>query len=242
MTTEFPDPYLIPGTQVLRNVLGETDQARLMEMENDLSMARMMMFREHLPAAEGTVAQLQHIHWFLFQDVYAWAGELRTINIEKGGSLFFAVERFGMCIQYCEKTLQDDNLLVGLDRDAFVRRLAVNYDNFNVLHPFREGNGRAQRLFWDVVAAGAGWQLDWSMVTGRENDEASYEAMHTSGYGKLERLLDRIVKPLNGPLERGAFISCGDVLSNARMAEAYSPQEYAALERRYTLPSGENDT
>lgn len=78
------DPYLIPGTNVLRNLVGATDEDALAAAENDLCSARAAILREHLPPAEGTLEQLRRIHWFLFQDVYGWAGEIRTIDMGKG--------------------------------------------------------------------------------------------------------------------------------------------------------------
>lgn len=73
-----PDPYLIPGTNVLRNLVGATDEDALAAAENDLCSARAAILREDLPPAEGTLEQLRRIHRFLFQDVYDWAGEIRV--------------------------------------------------------------------------------------------------------------------------------------------------------------------
>lgn len=61
------DPYLIPGTNVLRNFVGVTDEDALAAAENDLCSARAAILREHLPPAEGTLEQLRRIHRFLFQ-------------------------------------------------------------------------------------------------------------------------------------------------------------------------------
>lgn len=58
----------------------------------------------------------------------------------------------------------DPYLVPDTDHDTFVKRLSVNYDNFNVLHPFREGNGRTQRMFWDLIAQAAGWHFDWNLT------------------------------------------------------------------------------
>jgi hypothetical protein len=77
------DPYLIPGTNVLRNLVGATDEDALAAAENDLCSARAAILRENLPPAEGTLEQLRRIHRFLFQDVYDWAGEIRTIDMGK---------------------------------------------------------------------------------------------------------------------------------------------------------------
>lgn len=151
------DPYLIPGTNVLRNLVGATDEDALAAAENDLCSARAAILREDLPSAEGTLEQLRRIHRFLFRDVYDWAGEVRTIDMGKGEGLpFQPLELFSIGVRYSEEVLRGDDLLKGLGHDEFVKRLSVSYNNFNILHPFREGNGRTQRIFWEIIAREAG--------------------------------------------------------------------------------------
>lgn len=148
MVDEVFDPYLIPHTRVLKNKLNVQTQEDLDFFENDLVSVRSYKLYENLPHAEGTVKQLQWIHHYLFQDVYDWAGQIRTIDMSKGGGEpFHPLEYMGAGIRYCEQTLKNDNLLQGLSIDEFISKLSVNYNNFNVLHPFREGNGRTQRVF-----------------------------------------------------------------------------------------------
>lgn len=151
------DPYLIPGTNVLRNLVGATDEDALAAAENDLCSARAAILRENLPPAEGTLEQLRRIHRFLFQDVYDWAGEIRTIDMGKGEGLpFQPLELFSIGVHYSEGVLRGDDLLKDLGHEEFVKRLSVSYNNFNILHPFREGNGRTQRIFWEIIAREAG--------------------------------------------------------------------------------------
>lgn len=191
------DPYLIPGTRVLRNKLGITDARALDEAESDLSMARMNEFLEHPNIkVDGTVEQLQRIHRYLFQDVYDWAGQIRTVDIHKSGGMpFQPVELFPMGARYAEETLRNDNQLKGMDRDRFIERLAVDYDNFNVLHPFREGNGRTQRVFWTLIADEAGWRLDWRQTTASQIKSTSKIAMEKGDRRPLEEMFDRIASP-----------------------------------------------
>ncbi|MCZ4465049.1 cell filamentation protein Fic, partial [Bifidobacterium longum subsp. longum] len=74
------DTYLIPGTNVLRNLIGATTVTELEAAENDLVSARMLEFQSNLPVAQGTLRQLQQIHRQLFQDIYDWAGQIRTVD------------------------------------------------------------------------------------------------------------------------------------------------------------------
>lgn len=191
------DPYLIPGTNVLRNKVNAHGEQELADAENDLVNARYSKLSIVPLAAEGAVKQLQWIHHYLFQDVYEWAGRIRTIDMSKGGgSVFQPLQLFPTGVQYAESTLQADRMLQGLDRGRFIERLAVNFDNFNTLHPFREGNGRTQRVFWTLVARDAGWGLDWSQVSKRENDIASFIAHENVDYHLLTRMFETITQPL----------------------------------------------
>ena len=198
MVDEVFDPYLIPHTRVLKNKLNVQTQEELDFFENDLVSVRSYKLYENLPHVEGTVKQLQWIHHYLFQDVYDWAGQIRTIDMSKGsGEPFHPLEYMGVGIRYCEQTLKNDNLLQGLSIDEFISKLSVNYNNFNVLHPFREGNGRTQRVFWDIVARDAGYHFDWGLITQRINDEASIQAKDANDTKLLEDMFHIITKPLN---------------------------------------------
>ena len=195
------DPYLIPGTNVLRNLVGATDEDALAAAENDLCSARAAILREDLPSAEGTLGQLRRMHRFLFRDVYDWAGEVRTIDMGKGEGLpFQPLELFSIGVRYSEEVLRGDDLLKGLGHDEFVKRLSVSYNNFNILHPFREGNGRTQRIFWEIIAREAGWHFDWGLIDKRTNDQASIAGMQRNDLRPLEDMFRRIVKPLSEPL------------------------------------------
>jgi cell filamentation protein len=191
--------------------------------------------------AEGTVSQLQWIHHYLFQDVYEWTGRIRTIDMSKGGgSVFQPLQLLDTGVQYAETTLRDDHMLQGLDRGRFIERLAVSFDNFNTLHPFREGNGRTQRVFWTLIARDAGWGLDWSQVSKRENDMASFIAHENVDYHPLEAMFDKIVQPLPPEQDRRLLPSIAfkagtdETLGQPNMYQALSASEYEQQKQRYS--------
>lgn len=199
MTEPADDPYIDPATGVLRNLVGAKTKVALEEIEGDLSFARLVQLVDHPVAPTGDLDELRAIHRHLFQDVYAWAGELRTINMRKsvpGADLFLPVELLWAAAGNAFMQLREDNMLTGLSREQFVERLAHHYDQVNYLHPFREGNGRTQRLFWDRIAVNAGWVLDWSKTTGQVNDDACRIATRDSDLSPLKRMLDEIVRDL----------------------------------------------
>lgn len=82
-SADFVDPYLIPGSTVLRNLVGATTAADLAMAEGDLSFARALQLLDEPPIATYDLNDLRRIHFHLFQDVYDWAGELRTVDVRK---------------------------------------------------------------------------------------------------------------------------------------------------------------
>ncbi|WEV59753.1 Fic family protein [Bifidobacterium sp. ESL0728] len=232
----FVDPYLIGGTDVLKNLVGAKTQNDLLHAESMLVTYSSAILRSKQLHAKGTISQLCFIHRSLFAEVYPWAGEFRRVDISKGGSTFLPVAFPETGSQYVESVLQEDGLLKGMGRKTFIQRLSVNYDNLNNLHPFREGNGRAQRIFWELVACDAGWHFDWGLVTKSFNDQASIAAMHDDDLSLLERMFDTIVKPLDEPLVAGPdlqALSHGEYVPSQTSSTLIDSAKSAELYERY---------
>jgi cell filamentation protein len=100
------------------------------------------------------------IHRYLFQDVYEWAGKIRTVNISKDGKPFFEGERFQTGFQYINSLILEFSKIPNNERSNISQKLAEILDNINFLHPFREGNGRAQREFIRTLALQKGFSLN----------------------------------------------------------------------------------
>jgi cell filamentation protein len=192
----FLDPYLDPGTGLLRNRVGARTKDALEEAEGDLSFTRLMQLMEHPPKSSGDLAELQAIHRYLFQDVYEWAGQVRTVDIRKnveGARFFLPVAMIDRAASFAATELRDENMLRGLAQDRFIERLAYHYEQFNYIRPFREGNGRAQRVFWNRITRDAGWQLDWRPVQGSANDQACRAASDQQDFAPLREMFSQIV-------------------------------------------------
>jgi len=184
------DPYLDTQSWVLRNRLHISDRGVLREAEDLVVSARIAeLDLVDLPATYGA-GLLRAIHRHLFQDIYDWAGEHRTVGISKNGQAFTAPESI-------------DRELVAFERElsAFrppqtlaecVPRLARLYERLNRIHPFREGNGRAQRAFWDLFLAEHNLALQWGEADKDENDLACREGAE-GRFASLEQLLTRIL-------------------------------------------------
>ena len=196
--SEFHDPYIDQQTGVLRNLVGATSQSALNAAESDLTFARATQLHKRYIPRTNDLDELCAIHQHLFQDVYDWAGQPRTVDIRKNrdGAAFFApVSMIKRSAGYAAASLRDGGLLRSLPREQLVERLAFHYDQFNYLHPFREGNGRAQRIFWSRVVRDAGCVLDWRDVPGEVNDAACHHAA-AGDLGPLVTMFDALVTQL----------------------------------------------
>ncbi len=188
------DPYLDPSTGVFRNRLGLTDRAALAAAEVELSSVRIDQLKHRRLPGRYDLDHLRAFHWTIFQDVYPWAGQLRTVLIVKAGAMF--------CLPHLiEPTAEDvfDRLaaadhLRGRDRAGFVDGLAPLLAEVNALHPFREGNGRTQRAFLTQLARDAGFRLRWEGVDRDANVDAA-RAAADGDLAPLRALLDPVVQP-----------------------------------------------
>jgi cell filamentation protein len=194
----YRDPYLDQHTGILTNLIGARTAAELAAAEADLVAVRTLQLFRHPPAPTRDLVELQAIHRHLFQDVYPWAGQLRTVDLRKtvpGAQPFLPVSMITRSAGFVFDQLRQDRYLQHLDRDRFIERLAYHYDQVNYLHPFREGNGRTQRFFFDSLAVAAGWWLDWTQVTGAVNDAASRTAAEDHDLTALQEMFAVILTP-----------------------------------------------
>ncbi|WP_121253049.1 Fic/DOC family protein [Nocardioides ferulae] len=189
----LPDRYL-DESGVLRNLLGLGDRAALAEAETDLVEARFLTWSG---PQERTFdqAHLCAIHRHLFQDVYEWAGEYRTVGISKGGpDGFWPWELLVARTDKVLGALRAGPLLRGpLGDEIFAQQIADLYRDLNHLHPFREGNGRTQRIFLNDVAGASDRVIEWQRVRRDENDSACAHSLSTQSSSRLRSLLEPVI-------------------------------------------------
>ena len=152
MYQSVPDPYCYPGTSVLKNLPDLRDQAELDAFETLITAQRA---EEPLPNGRLGYAHYRAIHRHLFQDVFAWAGKLRTVRIAKGGSMFCYPEHIDREMRKLFEGLARERFLIGLPAAEFAIRAARALAELNAIHPFREGNGRAQLAYLTLLASNA---------------------------------------------------------------------------------------
>jgi cell filamentation protein len=135
------DPYVYPGTNVLKNKLDIREHALLERTERRLAGIRSVV---GMPTGNFDLAHLQSIHRHLYQDLYEWAGEIRTVEISKDGHQFQFRQYIATGMADVYRRLSVARFLHGLPAAEFAQRVAEIIGDINYVHPFREGNGRTQ--------------------------------------------------------------------------------------------------
>jgi cell filamentation protein len=184
------DPYVYPGSGVLRNRLGLTTSEALDVIERQLVTERAS---EGAPAGDFDLAHLQAIHRHLFQDIFDWAGELRTVEISKDGHQFQFVRFVATGMADVHRRIVTSDYLRGLPVTAFSTQAGVLLGDVNYVHPFRDGNGRTQLQYLRQLADRAGHALDLSLIDSSTWIAAS-RAAHVGDYAPMAAEIARVVR------------------------------------------------
>ena len=186
--------YCYPGTNILKNKLNIRNLQQLQEAEREITSLRTAEFLDKATTADYHLDMpfFKELHRFIFQDVYAWAGEFRTVDIAKGNmscrSVFIEAQ-----LAEIFSNLKAENDLMGLTRERLAVRLAHYLGELNAVHPFREGNGRVQRIFITLLALKNGYHAQFSKISKEDMLRASNETFHLH-YEFMEQLMEKILE------------------------------------------------
>ncbi len=148
-----------PGTSMLINKFNIRDEEKLSEAESAITSARIAQWLNAPKADSFDFAHYKAIHRFLFSDLYDWAGCVRTVDISKKGTAFTPAKDIERQADLLFQRLGERRLFKGLAHDAFAEEIVDFYCASNILHPFREGNGRTQRVFLTQLIRNAGYDI-----------------------------------------------------------------------------------
>jgi cell filamentation protein len=178
-------PYCYPGTDVYRNKENIRDQDELEGLERLATARRLETLPHNLPI---TVDGFREIHRYMLQDVYDWAGEYRTVTTGRGAPFckaeFIAAE---MAKRFA--SINAENNLRGLAPAQFAARAAEHSCELNAIHPFLDGNGRAQRAFLEILAEQAGHRIDLARIDPEAWNEAAKVSYWTQDYGPMGEII-----------------------------------------------------
>ena len=156
------------GTTCLINKFDIHDESKLAILESDITLAKSIIL-EHMPIELPMDFNFyKNIHRVLFEDIYDWAGELRTVDISKKGTNFCSVNQLEELCENCFKRLISNNYFKDLNKKEFINEIVDFYITLNMLHPFREGNGRTQRIFITKLIKYNDYDFDFANM---DNDE-----------------------------------------------------------------------
>jgi cell filamentation protein, protein adenylyltransferase len=180
------DPYVYPGTDTLRNKESIRDPEELARLERQAAANRMETLPDNISIS---VEGYREIHRYIFQDVYDWAGQDRTVDIAKNNSLFCLAPYIDQELEKRFTAIQRENNLCGLSADQFAERAAEHISELNAIHPFREGNGRVQRAFLEILGRQADHEIDLTRIDPAAWNEASIEAFRTVNCSKMREII-----------------------------------------------------
>lgn len=184
------DHYCYRGTSTLKNKLNIQSMDVLEQAEREITAltAEKIKFS---PPPYG-LPYMQSLHRALFSELYSWAGEIRNVDISKGGTRFCNCQRVEAESHKLFFSLEKERWLKGLSKEDFCSKLAEYYCEINMLHPFREGNGRVQRLLFEHLSLAAGYDLDWADVSPSEWIQANIDGVNVN-YAPMAKIFNRIV-------------------------------------------------
>jgi cell filamentation protein len=186
---DIADVYCYENSSVLKNKLGLQNQEELDAFEADITALRIIALDNNPVDGEFDLEHLKKIHFEVFQDIYEWAGKIRTVDIWKNESHFANIRMIDSAANRVFTDLAKENFFEGKDLEFVAKRLAHYLSELNVLHPFRDGNGRTQRIFISQLAQRAGYALNYEDLDMR----VIYTAMEQAFFGDESKLSELIL-------------------------------------------------
>lgn len=189
----MPDKkYCYKDSDILINKFDIRDVKKLKLAERKLTMLRLLELFYDPIEGRFDLAHLQNIHRYIFQDIYEWSGEIRTIDIAKE-HMFCNAKFIRPQADEIFLKLKKESYLGKLDNDGFIKRLAYYLGEINALHPFREGNGRSQREFIRALALRNGYVIHYDRITPKEMISASIKSFMCN-YCEMEELIKKCIE------------------------------------------------
>lgn len=152
------------NTTVLINKFDIRDENQLNALEQSITSVLIAKASMDIPFENVDFEFYKSLHKYVFSDIYEWAGEIRKVNISKKGTNFCPVEKIEKNGLRIFNNLHKANFLKALEGDEFIDKFVELYCELNYLHPFREGNGRIQRLFLSMLLKHNGKKIDFTKI------------------------------------------------------------------------------
>ena len=191
---KYIDPnnqYTYPDSTVLVNKQNITNIEEAYRNEHLFVTRRLADLRLE-PIQVYSMSDILAIHNYLFQDVYAWAGQYRKVNISKSGNPFMPIQSFNTAETHMNNLIHSYHQTAN-SKDEFIMHLSEILDNLNYFHPFREGNGRTQREVIRALALSKGYS---AQIRVEQDDEVYNLYMDGTVHEDLEKLKELLIRIL----------------------------------------------
>ena len=165
--------YCYPDSNILKNKLNIRDNKLLKTAEEEITLIKQMELLKNPIKGNFSKAHLMNIHKFIFEDIYSFAGKIRREQISKADTLFYPPNLIDRELDKVFAKIKEKNMLRETDEEKVFDNLAYVMAELNIIHPFREGNGRTIREFIRLMAKRMRYDLNWGNVDKEELLEAS---------------------------------------------------------------------
>lgn len=190
------DSYLWPGQRCMANTLGIHNEIELDEAVNKYAATRMPDLMAEAIPERFDADYLRHIHKTLFQDCYDWAGEYRQCPMGRNMDYADPESIPRRVSEFCE-SFRRDVLVPVLPERELADTLALKWAALNAIHPFRDGNGRSQTMFFTAACRSIGYDLSFSLQD-RKNLRAARDSASEGRAGLLAGMIARSLQPIEG--------------------------------------------
>ena len=184
--------YCYPDSNVLKNKLNIRENKLLKTAEEEITLIKQMELLKHPIKGNFSKSHLMNIHKFIFEDIYSFAGKIRKEQISKADTLFYPPNLIDRELDKVFAKIKEKNMLKEIDKEKIFDNLAYVMAELNIIHPFREGNGRTIREFIRLMAKRMGYDLNWGNVDREELLEASI--LSVDNYKVLVGILEECVE------------------------------------------------
>ena len=184
--------YCYPDSNVLKNKLNIKDNKLLKTAEEEITLIKQMELLKNPIKGNFSKAHLMNIHKFIFEDIYSFAGKIRREQISKADTMFYPPNLIDRELDKVFAKIKEKNMLRETDEEKVFDNLAYVMAELNIIHPFREGNGRSIREFIRLMAKRMGYDLNWGNVDREELLEASI--LSVDNYKLLIGILEACVE------------------------------------------------
>ena len=165
--------YCYPDSNVLKNKLNIRENKLLKTAEEEITLIKQMELLKNPIKGNFSKAHLMNIHKFIFEDIYSFAGKIRKEQISKADTLFYPPDLIDRELDKVFAKIKEKNMIKETDEEKVFDNLAYVMAELNIIHPFREGNGRSIREFIRLMAKRMGYDLNWGNADKEELLEAS---------------------------------------------------------------------